>query len=126
MNSALALPMLKTKMGPTNIQFFLACLNVMPLSLETLNKVLSKATKIAKEENERSMIEKQKYVNKVQELKGQGNKCTYRWTNPTTIACNLGWRLERCPSLLLPNAVQAETGFSIKRLQQGMYQERRM
>ena len=74
MNSALALPMLKTKMGPTDIQFFLACLNVKPPSLETLNKVLSKATKIAKEENERSMIEKQKYVNKVQELKGQGNE----------------------------------------------------
>jgi hypothetical protein len=72
MNSALALLILKTKMGPADIRFLLACLNVKPPSQGTLIKVLSTASKIAKAENEKSMIENQEYVNKVQRLKGQG------------------------------------------------------
>ena len=74
LNSALALPMIKTKIGPSDIQFLLACLNVKPPSLKTLNQVLSDASDIATEENKKSMVENQEYVHQVQELKGQGNQ----------------------------------------------------
>ncbi|KAK3091389.1 hypothetical protein FSP39_019512 [Pinctada imbricata] len=72
-NKALALPLLKTKMGATDVQFLLASLNIKPPSLRGLQDTLNSASVISTNINKESMLNNQVYVRKVQELKGQGH-----------------------------------------------------
>lgn len=73
LNTATALPMLKTKMGPADVRFFLGALNIKPPSTTLLYKILNHAADIATTLNQESMDENQNYVARVQDMKGQGN-----------------------------------------------------
>ena len=73
LNTATALPMLKTKMGPADVRFLLAALNIKPPSATLLHNILNNAANVATDLNRESMDENQNYVARVQDLKGQGN-----------------------------------------------------
>ncbi|KAK3101557.1 hypothetical protein FSP39_004463 [Pinctada imbricata] len=73
LNKAIAIPMLKTKVGPTDIQFFLASLNITPPSLKLMYRILNESAPVATKLNKESMLKNQEFVAKVQSLKGQGH-----------------------------------------------------
>ena len=71
LNDALAIPVMKTKMGVSDISYFLSCLNIQPPARSGLHKKICKASDNMVEINNAAMIENQAYVKKVMEMSGR-------------------------------------------------------
>ncbi|CAG2185821.1 unnamed protein product [Mytilus edulis] len=70
LNEALAIPVIKTKCGASDIVFFLSCLNIQPPSLTLIQRKVSKICDKMLSLNEKSMVENQLFVKNVNNMLG--------------------------------------------------------
>lgn len=73
LNEALPLACLKTKMGMTDIQFFLSTLSIRPPSLTLLQRKLNNMSDLMVQLNETSMIKNQEKVRQILKLSNDNN-----------------------------------------------------
>lgn len=71
LNDALAIPVLKSKMGVSDIAFLFTCLNIQPPAPSGLHKKVCQASDKMVEINTASMNKNQEYVKKVMEMSGR-------------------------------------------------------
>ena len=71
LNDALAIPVLKSKMGVSDITYLFSCLNIQPPAPSGLHKIVCKASDKMIELNQASMNKNQEYVKKVLEMSGR-------------------------------------------------------
>lgn len=71
LNDALALSVLKTKMGLSDVRYFLSCLNVQPPAGSCLHRKICAAADKMVQLNTESMTDNQVYVKKVMEMAGR-------------------------------------------------------
>ena len=71
LNTQLAIPVMKSKVGSADVLNVLTCLNIKNPSFTTMQRKLNKLSDIAKEDNEKQMKKSQKHIAKVKTLAGQ-------------------------------------------------------
>ena len=70
LNVALGLCILKTKVGISDLRFILSCLDIKPPSKSTLQRLVNSLPQKVMKINEASMVENQKFVKLITELRG--------------------------------------------------------
>ena len=71
LNDALVIPVLKSKMGVSDIQYVMTCLNIQPPSGTCLRSKINRAADKIESINVESMQENQRYVRTVKEMAGE-------------------------------------------------------
>ena len=72
-NEGLVMAAAKTKVGPTDLSFILACMNIKPLSQKTMYEKLNRLCDNMKELNETAMIKHQVFAKQYQETSGRSS-----------------------------------------------------
>ena len=73
LNNALLIPVIKSKVGISDIVTIMSCLNIQCLSRTVMQRKVNKMSDLMVDMNKKTMIENQEYVKKVLELAGQDN-----------------------------------------------------
>ncbi len=73
LNEGLSMATVKSKMGGTDVQMLMACLDIRSPSLTIINNKINKQCEKMIELNEKSMVENQKFAGQVATFIGEGN-----------------------------------------------------
>lgn len=73
LNEGLSMATVKSKMGRTDVQMLMACLDIRAPSLTVINNKINKQCEKMIELNEKSMVENQKFAGQVATFIGEGN-----------------------------------------------------
>lgn len=73
LNEGLSMATVKSKMGGTDVQMLMACLDIRAPSLTIINNKINKQCEKMIELNEKSMVENQKFAGQVATFIGEGN-----------------------------------------------------
>ncbi|CAC5423672.1 unnamed protein product [Mytilus coruscus] len=73
LNNALLIPVIKSKVGISDIITIMSCLNIQCLSRTVMQRKVNKISDLMVDINKKTMIVNQEYVKKVLELAGQDN-----------------------------------------------------
>lgn len=73
LNEGLSMATVKSKMGGTDVQMLMACLDIRAPSLTVINNKINKQCEKMIELNEKSMVENQKFAGQVAAFIGEGN-----------------------------------------------------
>lgn len=73
LNDALLIPVLKSKMGISDIQLFLSCLNIMSPNKRVMQRKLNHLCDMVTDLNEQQMLANQEYVKRINQAAGVEN-----------------------------------------------------
>ena len=71
LNDALAIPILKSKMGANDICYLLSCMNIKPPAISGIQKKVSKLADHVIQLNKESMSQNQRYIRRIKQMAGE-------------------------------------------------------